>query len=115
MIIMNKMLPRPAAESRVRATRAKQRFAELMEAAARGPVAIERHGRVIAYVLSRDDFEELSGTTGVSEPREAKRRQQTRDRVAVHAGRASSESMRLIPSALARTARIKFKPVVFDD
>ena len=33
------------------ATDAKNRFGQLLEAAARGPVAIERHGRVVAYVV----------------------------------------------------------------
>lgn len=33
------------------ATAAKQRFGELLERAARGPVAIVRHGRVVAYVV----------------------------------------------------------------
>lgn len=34
------------------ATAAKNRFGQLLEAAARQPVAIERHGRVVAYVVS---------------------------------------------------------------
>ena len=38
------------------ATAAKNRFGQLLEAAARGPVAIERHGRVVAYVLAPGDF-----------------------------------------------------------
>jgi predicted nucleotidyltransferase len=34
------------------ATAAKNRFGELLEASAREPVAIERHGRVVAYVAA---------------------------------------------------------------
>jgi prevent-host-death family protein len=33
------------------ATAAKQRFGELLERAARGPVGIVRHGRIVAYVV----------------------------------------------------------------
>lgn len=114
---MDKILQRGAGEARVRATEAKQRFGELVEAAARGPVAIERHGRVIAYVLSRYAFEELSGagSAGARDARGAKRRQQALDRAAVRQGRSSAVSMRLIPPALARKATVRFKPVTFDD
>lgn len=38
------------------ATAAKNRFGQLLEATARGPVAIERHGRVVAYVLAPGDY-----------------------------------------------------------
>lgn len=38
------------------ATAAKNRFGQVLAAAARGPVAIERHGRVVAYVISPADF-----------------------------------------------------------
>ena len=38
------------------ATSAKNRFGQVLEAAARGPVAIERHGRVVAYVVAPKDF-----------------------------------------------------------
>lgn len=38
------------------ATSAKNRFGQLLEATAHGPVAIERHGRVVAYVLAPGDF-----------------------------------------------------------
>ena len=119
MTNMDKNRPDLAPAARIRATDAKQRFAELLEAAARGPVAIERHGRIVAYVLSRYAFEEMAGaeaaTAGANELREAKRSQQGRDRAAVRQRRASSESMRLIPPALARKARVRFRPVVFDD
>ena len=37
-------------------TSAKNRFGQLLEATARGPVAIERHGRVVAYVLAPGDY-----------------------------------------------------------
>lgn len=38
------------------ATAAKNRFGQVLAAAVRGPVAIERHGRVVAYVLAPEDF-----------------------------------------------------------
>src|SRR5471032_97018 len=38
------------------ATSAKNRFGQVLEAATRGPVAIERHGRVVAYVVAPKDF-----------------------------------------------------------
>jgi predicted nucleotidyltransferase len=38
------------------ATSAKNRFGQLLEACAQAPVAIERHGRVVAYVLGPKDF-----------------------------------------------------------
>jgi predicted nucleotidyltransferase len=38
------------------ATTAKNRFGALIEDAAHGPVAIERHGRVVAYVVAPRDF-----------------------------------------------------------
>jgi len=37
------------------ATSAKNRFGQVLEAAARGPVAIERHGRVVAYVVAPNE------------------------------------------------------------
>lgn len=39
------------------ATSAKNRFGRLLEACAEGPVAIERHGRVVAHVVAPKDFE----------------------------------------------------------
>ena len=38
------------------ATSAKNRFGQLIEACAHAPVAIERHGRVVAYVVGPRDF-----------------------------------------------------------
>jgi predicted nucleotidyltransferase len=38
--------------TRFDATAAKNRFGQLLEACARAPVAIERHGRVVAYVVA---------------------------------------------------------------
>ena len=38
------------------ATSAKNRFGQLLEACVRAPVAIERHGRVVAYVVSPETF-----------------------------------------------------------
>ena len=37
-------------------TSAKNRFGQLLEATTLGPVAIERHGRVVAYVLAPGDY-----------------------------------------------------------
>jgi predicted nucleotidyltransferase len=42
--------------TRFDATAAKNRFGQLLEASARAPVAIERHGRVVAYMVSPGDF-----------------------------------------------------------
>lgn len=44
------------------ATAAKNRFGELLEASARGPVAIERHGRVVAYVVAPGHLAAQPGT-----------------------------------------------------
>ncbi len=41
---------------RIDATSAKNRFGQLLEACAQAPVAIERHGRVVAYVVAPADF-----------------------------------------------------------
>jgi predicted nucleotidyltransferase len=38
------------------ATSAKNRFGQVLEACAHAPVAIERHGRVVAYVVGPGDF-----------------------------------------------------------
>ena len=38
------------------ATSAKNRFGQLLEACAHAPVAIERHGRIVAYVVGPGDF-----------------------------------------------------------
>jgi prevent-host-death family protein len=43
----------------VSATQAKQRFAELMDAALRGPVRIQRHGRDVVVMTSAEDFDRL--------------------------------------------------------
>jgi hypothetical protein len=40
----------------VDATSAKNRFGQLLEASAHAPVAIERHGRIVAYVVAPKDF-----------------------------------------------------------
>ena len=44
------------------ATSAKNRFGQLIEACAQAPVAIERHGRVVAYVVGPADFSALPQT-----------------------------------------------------
>ena len=38
------------------ATSAKNRFGQLLEASAHAPVAIERHGRIVAYVVAPGNF-----------------------------------------------------------
>ena len=38
------------------ATAAKNRFGDLLEACAKAPVAIKRHGRIVAYVVGPGDF-----------------------------------------------------------
>jgi predicted nucleotidyltransferase len=42
--------------TRFDATAAKNRFGQLLEACAQAPVAIERHGRVVAYVVAPGNF-----------------------------------------------------------
>ncbi len=44
------------------ATSAKNRFGQLLEACAHAPVAIERHGRVVAYVVGPRDFSAVPQT-----------------------------------------------------
>ena len=39
---------------------AKTRFGQLLDTARREPVVIERHGRAVAVVLSKEDFDELN-------------------------------------------------------
>jgi antitoxin Phd len=43
----------------VSATQAKQRFAELIDAAQKGPVLIQRHARDVAVLLSAEEYEEI--------------------------------------------------------
>lgn len=43
------------------ALQAKNRFGELLDAAQRGPVTIEKHGRPVAVVVSAEDYKELEG------------------------------------------------------
>ena len=43
----------------VSATQAKQRFAELLDAAQKNPVHIQRHERDIAVLLSAEEYEEF--------------------------------------------------------
>jgi prevent-host-death family protein len=38
---------------------AKARFGQLLDTARREPVVIERHGRAVAVVLSKEDYDEL--------------------------------------------------------
>jgi PHD/YefM family antitoxin component YafN of YafNO toxin-antitoxin module len=58
---------------RVTASQAKQNFGELLEAAARGPVAIERHRKVKAIVCSPEAFEAQAGRDRVLAERRAAR------------------------------------------
>lgn len=44
------------------ATSAKNRFGQLLEACSHAPVAIERHGRVVAYVVGPGDFSAVPRT-----------------------------------------------------
>jgi prevent-host-death family protein len=44
----------------ISATRAKQRFAELLETAQREPVHIQRHERDVAVVLSAEEYERMN-------------------------------------------------------
>ena len=44
---------------RVAALEAKNRFGELLDAAQREPVTIEKHGRAVAVVVSAEDYKEL--------------------------------------------------------
>jgi prevent-host-death family protein len=39
---------------------AKARFGQLLDAARREPVVIERHGRAVAVVLSKEEYNELN-------------------------------------------------------
>ena len=39
---------------------AKTRFGQLLDTARREPVVIERHGRAVAVILSKEDFDELN-------------------------------------------------------
>lgn len=43
----------------VSATQAKQRFAELLDKAQRGPVLIQKHDRDVAVLLSAEEYEEI--------------------------------------------------------
>ena len=44
---------------RFSAHEAKARFGTLLDTARREPVAIEKHGRAVAVVMSKEDFDEL--------------------------------------------------------
>jgi len=45
--------------NQVSATQAKQHFAELLDAAQRGPVRIQRHDRDVAVLVSADEYESI--------------------------------------------------------
>lgn len=47
---------------RIDATSAKNRFGQLLEDCAHAPVAIERHGRIVAYVVGPKDFSTVPQT-----------------------------------------------------
>ncbi|MEA3278113.1 MAG: type II toxin-antitoxin system Phd/YefM family antitoxin [Pseudomonadota bacterium] len=44
----------------VSAHEAKARFGQLLDTARREPVVIERHGRAVAVVLSKEEYDELN-------------------------------------------------------
>ena len=72
---------------RMTATQAKQNFGELMDALARGPVAIERHGRVRAVLCAPEAFAARAGSDGdLAERRSARTAQQLveKDRLIRH-------------------------------
>jgi len=43
----------------ISAHEAKARFGQLLDTARREPVVIERHGRAVAVVLSKEDYDEM--------------------------------------------------------
>ena len=45
---------------KVSAHDAKARFGQLLDAARREPVVIERHGRAVAVVVSKEEYDELN-------------------------------------------------------
>lgn len=48
---------------------AKSRFGQLLDTARREPVVIERHGRAVAVVVSKEEYDalnDISGTGGAS-------------------------------------------------
>jgi len=61
------------------ATSAKNRFGQLLEACSHAPVAIERHGRVVGYLVAPKDF------PAVPEPTEARLAGRLREAGAVYA------------------------------
>jgi predicted nucleotidyltransferase len=52
----------------VTATLAKNQFGQLLEACMQAPVAIERHGRVVAYVVAPRDFAPAAAAAGPAMP-----------------------------------------------
>ena len=50
----------------VTATDAKNRFGDLLEESASGPVRIDRNGRPVAYVVSADDYDILKDLLGLT-------------------------------------------------
>ena len=69
------------------ATRGKQQFADLLDAAAREPVPVERHGRVRAFVVSPEHFARFArGDDPLSERRAARAAQELmeKDRMIKH-------------------------------
>jgi PHD/YefM family antitoxin component YafN of YafNO toxin-antitoxin module len=93
-------------------SRAKQNFGELLDALAKGPVAIARHKKVKAIVCSPEVFREQSSTAQVLSERRAARAAQLlveRDRLIKHQGWAID--LLLMPKArrdeLVRRARFE--------
>jgi prevent-host-death family protein len=50
----------------VSATDAKNRFGDLLDESAQGPVRIDKNGRPVAYVLSSDDFDLAKDLLGLA-------------------------------------------------
>lgn len=44
--------------SKISAADAKQKFGQVLDMAQRSPVQITKHGRSVAYVISKEDYEE---------------------------------------------------------
>ena len=50
----------------VSALEAKNQFGQLLDAAQANPVQINKHGRAVAYVISKSEYERLQGKKDVS-------------------------------------------------
>ena len=57
----------------IAALQAKNRFGELLDAAQRGPVTIEKHGRPVAVVVSAEEYQQLEALKLANLRREIRR------------------------------------------